>query len=68
MEKELNPSKCLWKTSKRPYCILSVNTNTNQRYFQLQKLTTDKKRLRYGSNIFDIFTYIPTFEQALKQI
>ena len=35
--------------SKSNYYILSVNINTKQLYFQLQKLLTDK-RLHYGNN------------------
>ena len=56
MQKESNSSKVLGKLfemncfSKSNYYILSVNTNTKQLYFQLQKLFTDK-RLCHGNNL-----------------
>ena len=37
-------------SAKSNYYILSVNTNTTQLYFQLQKLLKDKK-LQHGSNL-----------------
>ena len=48
MEKETNPSKNSWKIvfnlfNKSNYYILRVNTNTEQLYFQLQKVLTDKR-------------------------
>ena len=49
MQKEPNLSKRPWKNilnkllQQNNYFILSVNTNTKQLYFQLQKLFTDKR-------------------------